>query len=87
MIAIESVSECAAQCQRPVSLFKALMQQNLRMLQSRQKTCLEACPGWKQKNNEFFGCAAICIEEDIKVVRTLDKRLTDECMLNMDAIF
>ena len=57
------------------------------MLQQRQKTCFATCPGKEEQNEQFFGCVADCYEEDIRMVKTLDKKMSDDWFLNIDKIF
>ena len=48
VIALDKVVECSNRCQQPVKYFKSLMSTNMKMLQTRQKTCMQACPGMQE---------------------------------------
>ena len=81
---VEEAKQCQAQCQRPVSIFQNYLKHNVAVVQKNAQDCINTCPGnpsnGEQPTQQFVDCATDCIYISDRLVKGMDKKLSDDVL-------
>ena len=77
--------DCFTACQKPIRIFQMMMKQNLIAVGRNQRACMEGC---RDKEGAMkTECNTTCANQTTEVVQLLDKKLSDDIILNEERIF
>ena len=77
--------DCFTACQKPIRMFQMMIKENVLAVGRNQKACMDTCRD--KQRSEYFECNTSCVDSATEAVNLLDKKLSDEVILNEERIF
>ena len=85
VIEYHQFEDCFQECQKPIRMFQTMIKQNVLAIGRNQKACMEPCR--TKEGSAFYDCNSECMKKSTEAVGLLDKKISDDCIINEDRIF